>query len=252
MRYTLKNPLTTFYCHIMGTCSSSQADTLDTNVGRARSSEQDHQVKSILILGSTGSGKTTLCKQLHRDKRFRHINNPGRGHRLSYLPYIHEQCIKQMQLALDALERRIMFLSGYIRESEYIHSIAISSDVVGQIFMFHHGYRSIPNLSSFGMIAANFIQNCNPISAFGTIQFNDMVVAALRTLWAEPVIKKLYEMRSGTNIEDSSGYFWNMLDVLNEHDFVPEMDHIMRLSRPTSGIEYVEYVIHRQELQRIS
>ena len=135
-----------------------------------------------------------------------------------------------------------MLLHGYCRQSGYNLTTTLGDDILAQIFRFQFG---MTQLSSSGNKAAKVVAqlDCSDrfFDGFKTVcdKYENAEIAAIETLWAEPIIKEMYEIRTATNIEESSAYFWNMLDVLNDPIFVPDLDHIMKLSRGTTGILYV-------------
>ena len=54
-------------------------------------------------------------------------------------------------------------------------------------------------------------------------------------LWNEPAIKRMYDMRNITKIEDSSKYFWDKLDQLNTPNYIPDEADILLVRYKTTG-----------------
>merc|ERR1719493_554346 len=84
----------------MGSCLTSNDATtleklLDEEIRKCR--KADEQIKKILFLGNGGSGKSTLCKQL----RLIHDDSYPDTFRRECIPYIHQQMVEDMQLAID-------------------------------------------------------------------------------------------------------------------------------------------------------
>ena len=102
----------------MGSCCKTeqtrQNEILSQEILEER--RQFNKIQRLLILGSNGSGKSTVFKQLKTIY--------GRGFQLkerhAYLPHIHKNCILEMQLALDVLDdilySKQMLVHGYIRQ----------------------------------------------------------------------------------------------------------------------------------------
>eukprot|EP01084_Bolivina_argentea_P274458 467834_1 len=88
----------------MGSCICHYQDQHEKHITIARQLESDkkkfNKTKKILLLGSGSSGTSTIFKQL------RLINGKGFNHqeRGWILSQIHEQCIRDMKLALVLLE----------------------------------------------------------------------------------------------------------------------------------------------------
>lgn len=140
---------------------------------------------------------------------------------------IHDQCISQMKTALSALNN---FQKG-VNYSEYIHNTLTQNyDRYVQDAKGNEDY-VIPDLSDQGLEYVGCICNLS-----GGERVNDEVANALKELWKEPAIKKMYELRNViTGIEDSILYFWNKLDVIKQTDYIPdEMDCLFEHTR-TSG-----------------
>jgi len=235
----------------MGTtaCMSNQLQYDESMDVAKRPPTPKQDEAKMLFLGSAGSGKTTFCKQLHK------IHCPTSfqtAARKRYLPYIFEQCIGQMRVALDAIEKRMSLLRGYCRESGYDLTRTLGDDILAQILTFQFG---TARLSPSGIKAAKVVFQTNfSVDTLTDSEMEQMVcypetydeIAALEILWGEPMIKEMYGIRSSINLEESSAYFWNKVHVLKEVDllhmtYVPDLDDIMRLSRATTGIQVRDY-----------
>ena len=147
-----------------------------------------------------------------------------REERRGYIPIIHKQCIEQMHIA--AQSEIIFLISGFLHDIESNDRndgmlLIVPSDVQRLIILYVEGFDQ--HLSSIGNMAAECIRSTYP----SVNEFNDEIVAALQTLWDEPAIRVMYERRNVTGIADSSAYFWNMLDTLNDPEYDPEMEHIL-------------------------
>ena len=72
----------------------------DINNDIKKDKSRDKYVKKLLFLGSGGSGKSTLFKQL----RTIHGSGWTREDRMTFIDHIHAQIIEQMKLALECIE----------------------------------------------------------------------------------------------------------------------------------------------------
>ena len=185
----------------------------------------DKKVKKILFLGSGGSGKSTIFKQLRNI--YGDVLSPQE--RRNYVTYIHEQCINQMKHALEVLK-------DYHEGSDIMHEN--HRQYIHEEKDTECDDHDIPDLSSSGLEAADFIQGLH----HSQHRLNDEIVAYLKTLWDEPAIRKMYEMRNITNIEDSSSYFWNILDTINDPNWLPdEADYLLVRHRTTGNVRIFHF-----------
>ena len=222
----------------MGSCLACSPDEENKqNNIVSKQLEQDRRkfdsVKKILFLGSGGSGKSTIFKQLRGiyGKPF------NQQERRVFVAHIHEQCLTQMKLALEILEEyKNGDMDGILHknESAYIdtHAYRHSEDDESE----DEDYE-IPELSNEALDAAEFINN---LHGFG-YKLNDEIVGALKCLWQEPAIQKMYEMRNITKIVDSSAYFWDKLDSLNTPNYVPDEADILLVRYRTTGATEEKY-----------
>ena len=215
-------------------CSQDEGDRQNTNVARQleKDKKQFNKVKKILFLGSGGSGKSTIFKQL------RGIYGKGfnANERHTFVSHIHEQCITQMKLALEVLED---YLNGDM--DNLIHQL--EKQYIDQSESKHDpdGYDDeIPDLTEPALEAKEFLTSIH----YTHYSLNDEIVGALKILWNEPAIKKIYEMRNITKIEDSSKYFWDKLDQLNTPNYVPDEADILLVRYRTTGYIYKYNLMH--------
>eukprot|EP01084_Bolivina_argentea_P218048 370094_1 len=73
----------------------------------------------------------------------------------------------------------------------------------------------------------------------------DKIVAALKLLWKEPGIRKMYEMRNITRIDDNSAFFWDKLDELNDPNYLPNDTDILKIRHRTTGTREATYGLGR-------
>lgn len=217
-------------------CAQSEGDQQNNIVSKqlAKDQKQFNKIKKILFLGSGGSGKSTIFKQL------KGIYGTGfsSAERHTFVSHIHEQCITQMKLALEVLED---YLNGdmdnliHKLEKQYIdYSNDSKEDDQDDDYDDDNVYDDddeIPELSDQAIEAKEFLTNIH----YTHYTLNDEIVSALKCLWAEPAIKKMYAMRNITKIEDSSAFFWDKLDSLNVPNYVPDEADILLVRYRTTG-----------------
>lgn len=93
----------------------------------------------------------------------------------------------------------------------------------------------VPGISDQGLEYADYIQSLHP----SEYCLDDQIVTALKTLWAEPAIRKMYDLRKISGIEDSTAYFWNNLDTIADHNYIPDLADITCVRKPTKGTDAV-------------
>jgi len=237
----------------MGTCCASFASDEDTYQNHVLSKElaRDKQVfgkvKKILFLGSGGSGKSTIAKQL----RVIYKRPFTLQERQAFVLHIHEQVITQMKLALDALEEYLNDdMDGLIKQNERLYnshthrheskeSITEEKDEEEEVVVADDDDTDDddddgpPELSERGQEAKHYLESVQ----FHTYDhaLTHELVDALKKLWKEPAIKRMYAMRNITKIEDSSAYFWDKLDELNTPNYVPDQADIVLVRNKTAG-----------------
>ena len=186
-------------------------------------------------MGGPKAGKSTIIKQRRAlNGEFYLVQK-----REAYKALIQKQCIDQMRMALSAHDDLTLLFCAFIHDVETDgqnkgRSFQIPDDVQRQIFSYCEGFDLF--LSALGTEAAESIQNKHRSAN----ALNDDIVAVLQTLWNEPAIKAMYERRNVTDIDESSAYFWNMLDTLNDPHYLPDDDEIL-LVHENHGREGIMY-----------
>jgi len=194
----------------MGNCLSNDPDQskdrqLNQELNKQKS--KDKYIKKLLFLGSGGSGKSTLFKQL----RTIHGNGWSREDRLTFVDHIHAQIIEQMKLAIECIE----FLAG----EEYGDDSKIPDD-----------FNAFQELSDEAQNAVTILQSVKDP------KLNDEIAGACKTLWNEEKIKSIYEQRATMKIEDSSAYFWDKIDEIIKSEYVPDETDILLVRYRTTGV----------------
>ena len=86
----------------MGCCNTTEQDKENNKLDKElkQDKRKDQSVKKLLFLGSGGSGKSTLFKQL----RTLHGSGYADKDRLQFKDHIFAQTIEQMRLALECID----------------------------------------------------------------------------------------------------------------------------------------------------
>eukprot|EP01083_Nonionella_stella_P221765 791978_1 len=211
----------------MGNCLSERdPQDVQVNAELQRDKKRYMKVKKLLFLGSGGSGKTTIFKQL------RGIYGTGftEQDRQLFVSHIHSQVICQMRYALDIL---IEYKNG----SGYLYDIFRQNEK--QYFRGRTQSEIEDNASSEEMKIPKLSEEAEEaktvINELRTYRLTDEIVAALKCLWAEQAIQIMYKMRNITKIDDSSAYFWSKLDELNTTHYMPDEADILLVRHRTTG-----------------
>merc|ERR1719499_509037 len=67
-------------------------------------------------------------------------------------------------------------------------------------------------------------------------KLNTQLAEACKTLWAEEAIKKIYEDRATTGIDDSSAHFWDQIDTITASGYIPSETDILLVRFRTTGV----------------
>jgi len=185
----------------MGCCASDEATAKDKELKKEldKGRKADNAVKKLLFLGSGGSGKSTLFKQL----RSLHGSGFGDKDRLQFKDHIYAQITEQMKLVMECIEI-------YNEDNEEEKDL---------------------ELSAAGQEARDKL-----LAHASSSQFSPAYAEVIKTLWAEDAVKKIYEDRAQMKIEDSSKYFWDAVDRIAESSFIPNDNDILLVRYRTTGV----------------
>jgi GTPase SAR1 family protein len=161
--------------------------------------EADAQVKKLLLLGAGESGKSTLFKQM--------IDLYGTGFTekeiLEYIPIVHNNAITAMQTLctqIDSFKGRPEMKADFpLKEENQIHRQAILG------------------LDPEDSVTMEIAQN-------------------IKALWSDPLIKRLYELRSNFQLIDSADHFFEHIESYAKPEFRPSKQDILRCRVRTTGI----------------
>jgi len=180
----------------------------------------DKYIKKLLFLGSGGSGKSTLFKQL----RTIHGTGWNKEDRLTFVDHIHAQIIEQMKLAIECVE----FLAEDQLTNEH-----------GDDYKKPDDFNPYHQLSSDAQNAVSILQSVKDP------KLNDQIAGACKTLWNEPLIKDIYDQRAIMKIEDTSKYFWDKIDSVMSSQYVPDATDILLVRYRTTGVIDQKFTIKK-------
>eukprot|EP00484_Ammonia_sp_Unknown_P007693 CAMPEP_0197075834 /NCGR_PEP_ID=MMETSP1384-20130603/211810_1 /TAXON_ID=29189 /ORGANISM="Ammonia sp." /LENGTH=358 /DNA_ID=CAMNT_0042514683 /DNA_START=175 /DNA_END=1251 /DNA_ORIENTATION=+ len=185
----------------MGCCATTeeQQENKKWNKELREEKRQDQSVKKLLFLGSGGSGKSTLFKQL----RTLHGTGYADKDRLQFRDHIYAQVVEQMRLCLECIDILKEENADEYKDTE---------------------------LTPSGKQAADVLQSA------ATLQVTPQIAEAVATLWQEDAIKLIYSLRATMKIDDSCAYFWDEVSRIAASDYVPNDKDILLVRYRTTGV----------------
>jgi len=189
---------------------SAEDETVQQELNGAK--EQERSVKKLLLLGAGGSGKSTLFKQLQ--------NIHGGGFspldRKSFRSQIYEQIIESMKAMITRTEE---FVEEQIPNPNDCRIYQIKEE----------------NGS-----AADYIQ-----ATRNNQNMTADVVKHLKTLWDDPAIKAVFEVRNRICVPDSTSYFLDHIDRITSDDYIPNEKDLLLVRYRTTGMAEKQYLIDK-------
>ncbi|CAB05570.2 Guanine nucleotide-binding protein alpha-15 subunit [Caenorhabditis elegans] len=73
-------------------------------------------------------------------------------------------------------------------------------------------------------------------SSKDAMPFIPLTFNAIKRLWHDPVVQKTFERRAEFQMMDTLVYFMNELDRINNADYIPTVDDMLRIRIPTMGV----------------
>jgi len=183
----------------MGCCASDEQTKEDKRLQKelTKDKKADMGVKKLLFLGSGGSGKSTLFKQL----RSLHGSGFQDKDRLQFKDHICAQIIEQMKGCLECVE--------ILQEEEEFKDVELTKE---------------------GKDAAVVLEAAQSLKV--TVQIAD----AVEILWKEKAIRTVFDMRATMKIDDSCAYFWDNVRRVQDPEFVPNDKDILLVRYRTTGV----------------
>eukprot|EP01083_Nonionella_stella_P076634 208928_1 len=169
-------------------------------------SRRDRVEKKLLFLGSAGSGKSTILRQL------RQLHGAGfnQTDRLEFKIQIHAQIV-------DDMKRCIQYVDIIKDERDEYSHIALSDS---------------------GRSAAIQLMDSKQLDIKSICHLID-------TLWKDDAIRLMYELRAITNIADSTSYFFDELKRISRDDYVPNDKDLILLRHRSTGVLEEQFEIER-------
>eukprot|EP00484_Ammonia_sp_Unknown_P000993 CAMPEP_0197020374 /NCGR_PEP_ID=MMETSP1384-20130603/1136_1 /TAXON_ID=29189 /ORGANISM="Ammonia sp." /LENGTH=388 /DNA_ID=CAMNT_0042447983 /DNA_START=31 /DNA_END=1197 /DNA_ORIENTATION=+ len=200
----------------MGKCLSTDPESgKDSAINKdiAKDKNKDKYIKKLLFLGSGGSGKSTLFKQL----RTIHGSGWSKDDRMTFVDHIHAQIIEQMKLAIEYME------------------LCVEDEEDDEA----------KNSNPFASLSSDGQEAINTVKSVKDPKLTAKVASACKTLWAEPTIQDIYVKRAITKIEDSSKYFWDKIDEVIADGFVPSEEDMLLVRYRTTGVIDQKFTIKK-------
>eukprot|EP01084_Bolivina_argentea_P097930 176029_1 len=197
-----------------------------------RDKQKDKQILKMMMIGSGSSGKSTIFKQVQTlyGKQLKSAD------RKVFVEHIHEQCIVQMKIVLDVIDE-------YIDATNDDDDKEDDNDVQPGLHEFFGKNKQILKLSEPALQAKEIVECLH----YTSHKLNDEIVSALKLLWQEPVVQKIYELRHITKVVHSSAFFWNKLDTINSDDYEPDDRDILSVRYRTTGTKESKYDLKNQK-----
>eukprot|EP01084_Bolivina_argentea_P317270 550080_1 len=217
----------------------------------------------LLMIGVNKGGKTTIIQQLNAIHNPTQFNN--NHYKSQFIPDIHDQCIKQMQLILQLLDDKFYYPS---EEKEY--SLSPQNIQIKQQFMHETEYKKILIYGYIHNAEKQLLSNANAILSNECIHLIDIYISdkniinactdtklllsprrvdLLKNLWMDPAVKKMYSNAKVSNIFETTAYFWDDIDRLCEYNYIPtSMDLLSLYWKKSSKIEEKEFIISNQKI----
>eukprot|EP01083_Nonionella_stella_P047777 127896_1 len=209
MDYAKENNYDDIVQYLRATKTQWERDNLQINNDLNHDRERDAKVYKMLFLGASGSGKSTMFKQLHT---LHGAGFSGRD-RKGFYDHIYANIIDTMQLICELYQD--------LRED--------NPDEFGHL-----------QLSNDGERAAEFVGHLSNIDD-GSGRYGEHI----ETLWNEPAVKEIYDHRATLNIDDAAAYFFDHVRRICNSSYIPTDQDILLARHRQSGVEEARFSIKR-------
>uniref|UniRef100_A0A0N4ZRZ6 G-protein alpha subunit n=1 Tax=Parastrongyloides trichosuri TaxID=131310 RepID=A0A0N4ZRZ6_PARTI len=81
--------------------------------------------------------------------------------------------------------------------------------------------------------------------------FNSKEFEAIFTLWRDKNVQEVYKRRGQFNLNDSAGYFFEEMERINQPNFMPTPEDLIRAYVPTLGVDNLIFTVKNKSFQLI-
>ena len=157
----------------------------------------------LLLLGPGESGKSTIVKQM----KIIHMRGFTQEELKSYIAIVHSNAITAMIALVKALAK-----------SDQIKDLPPNKMEDARLFLEDGNIQSITELTP-------------------------QLASAIKNLWAEPIVQSRYDNSSDFQIIDAAPYFFNSIDRISQHNYVPDESDVLHARVRTTGITEITFDI---------
>eukprot|EP01084_Bolivina_argentea_P301088 519335_1 len=190
--------------------SDPDYDAVQRELEQVKRKEKD--VKKVLILASGCMGRATLFRQLTAIHKGTYNCIEERKY---YIDWIHEQIINHMKHLIEGIEEVMWdakyeeYGDEYFNQNVFDPFVSFSSDTQNAIAVL------------------NSLNNC---------KLSEAAANAVKVLWQENSIREFFNTTSNIELCESSAFFWDNIDRISQHDYVPDVRDIMLVRHRTTGV----------------
>eukprot|EP00736_Rhodelphis_marinus_P011808 Rmarinus@m.22179 len=135
-------------------------------------------------------------------------------------------------------QMKIIMLDGYSKEERLAFREVIYSNTIQSMKVLLAAAESFDlDISTSNGDSSD---NIKEIAATGDV-WTVEIGTQIKGLWADPAIQKVYERRNEFQLNDSANYYFNNIDRINEEDYIPTVDDVLRSRVKTTGIVEIQF-----------
>jgi len=184
------------------------AKKIDDNLREAR--RDDSLVHKLLLLGAGESGKSTLFKQM--------VTIFGKGfsekERKAFIPIIYRNTMASIE--------------ELCKQSQELPK---RSDLFAECSVTDAGAK----VALQAVLEMKYDDGTMPPE----------LAANIKTLWADPGIRRTYECRAKFQLNDSASYFLDKIEAISKPEFLPSTQDILRARVRTTGVVESDFLIEQ-------
>ncbi|XP_077331711.1 guanine nucleotide-binding protein subunit alpha-15 [Lithobates pipiens] len=132
-------------------------------------------------------------------------------------------------------QMRIIHGTGFSVEDRKVYAILVHQNIVtcAQSLVGAMETLQVPYTLQGNMMNGKLIKS---LDVYNVKQIEKHHVAAIKTLWNDPGVRKCYEKRREFHLLDSAYYYLTNLERITEDGYLPTNEDIVRVRMPTTGI----------------